>query len=608
MPAKPTGKVKVYRISQRQKNGDIYVLERRSIYSPEKKCNLSLGTHLIGVIRKGETEITPTRPKRPSKTKNSQDNVSKDHLAKSAEFNKNHQEKNEKCKNEVQSEDSEAQNFLVLAKRNRIGMMKIVDHIGKISGIDDAIYKSTDIGCAQKIISIARYFLCTNGQSISRIENWQYKHPLPYEFGLSENICHDLFHRIGLEESISQNFFIQRSNSIKDKKSIAYDSTTLSTYSKNIIDARYGYNTERNGLKTVKLLTLYSIDNKVPLAFYKQPGNIPDVISIKNALKQLEVIDVENVEIVTDNGYYSASNICEILLSGFNFITLIKNNLKWVRNEIDKNRDKLNSIDAICPFDTAITGTTVKVIHNFYKKEKVEGEENSKKAEVYLHIYYNERKKMDDKDQFYNELCELKKYLEEETVSIDNLEKDDLKKIVKFLDIKEDDKKVVVKYKQEECKKEFMYHGFFVLISNSEGSTFKCLEKYRKREMIESSFKYFKNNVGDKKTHVWSSDTLQGRFFVQFVALCYYEFILNKIDEIKNKLYIKEEGEDDSILKTKLKLKSWLENKSIIDILEWFDTIECVDISSPLKKKRWNTELLKTDKMLLQKLGVELEN
>ena len=71
---------------------------------------------------------------------------------------------------------------------------------------------------------------------------------------------------------------------------------------------------------------------------------------------------------------------------------------------------------------------------------------------------------------------------------------------------------------------------------------------------------------------------------------------------------IKEEGEDDSILKTKLKLKSWLENKSIIDILEWFDTIECVDISSPLKKKRWNTELLKTDKMLLQKLGVELEN
>ena len=101
---------------------------------------------------------------------------------------------------------------------------------------------------------------------------------------------------------------------------------------------------------------------------------------------------------------------------------------------------------------------------------------------------------------------------------------------------------------------------------------------------------------------------MQGRFFVQFVALCYYEFILNKIDEIKNKLYIKEEGEDDSILKTKLKLKSWLENKSVIDILEWFDTIECVDISSPLKKKRWNTELLKTDKMLLQKLGVELEN
>ncbi len=44
------------------------------------------------------------------------------------------------------------------------------------------------------------------------------------------------------------------------------------------------------------------------MAFAKQPGNIPDVISIKNTLKQLKCLNLEKPLIVTDNGYYSQKN------------------------------------------------------------------------------------------------------------------------------------------------------------------------------------------------------------------------------------------------------------------------------------------------------------
>jgi hypothetical protein len=36
-------------------------------------------------------------------------------------------------------------------------MMELIGHIGTASGIDDGIYGYTDLGTAQKILSIARY-------------------------------------------------------------------------------------------------------------------------------------------------------------------------------------------------------------------------------------------------------------------------------------------------------------------------------------------------------------------------------------------------------------------------------------------------------------------
>lgn len=70
MPAKPSGKIKTSIIRQTQKNGDIYILERQTIYDPEKKYNKVLSTKLISKIPKGSEIPVPTRPKR-TKSSNS---------------------------------------------------------------------------------------------------------------------------------------------------------------------------------------------------------------------------------------------------------------------------------------------------------------------------------------------------------------------------------------------------------------------------------------------------------------------------------------------------------------------------------------------------------
>lgn len=56
----------------------------------------------------------------------------------------------------------------------------------------------------------------------------------------------------------------------------------------------------------------------------------------------------------------------------------------------------------------------------------------------------------------------------------------------------------------------------------------------------------------------------------------------------------------------KQKLLTWLNSMSLQDILSWFDAIEMTEVSSQIKAKRWNTEVLERDRMFLQMLGVEI--
>ena len=94
MPAKPSGEIKTKTVHQPQKNGDIYVLERQTIYDPEKKYNKVLRTRLIAKIPKGSEKPVPTRPKRSKGTR------------------------------------SGSKPEIVSAKRLHVGMMDIIDHIG----------------------------------------------------------------------------------------------------------------------------------------------------------------------------------------------------------------------------------------------------------------------------------------------------------------------------------------------------------------------------------------------------------------------------------------------------------------------------------------------
>lgn len=402
-------------------------------------------------------------------------------------------------------------------------------------------------------------------------------HPLPYEDGISEDVYHNLFVRVGLDESLQQSFFKKRCESLSAKDAFAYDSSTISVYSENQNDARFGFNKAHDGLKTIKLLTLYSIDSRQPIAFTKQPGNLPDVISVTNAINQLRALGVNTTEIVTDNGYYSEQNLSELLQAGFDFITPAKTSLKFRKYSSHKNGAE-------------------------------KGSEEAFKRRIYLHIYFNKSRQTDDKTALDDDLYELKTLLESGT-AIDDLSPAAKEKANKYFTVKRWGGKITATANNKAIKDANKYLGYFALVSNKEKDPFECLRKYRKRETIESFFEAEKQHADGTRARVWYTDTLRGRMFVQFISLCYYEYFSEEIRKLKVVLdsEINSGGLKSEALKTTKKLKTWVNNTPLYLQLQWFDTVEQVELSTKLRNRRWNTEVTSCDALYLEKIGLYRE-
>lgn len=577
MPDKVLGAKKTYQIKQKRSNGSTYVYDRTVVYNPESKQNEVLESRIVGKIVPGSDEIVPTRPKKNGK------------------------------------QDKRDDALDVAASRKHVGMMNILEHAGKASGIDDLLYRITDTGSAEKIISLARYLVAENGQTLPGIVSFQFRHPLPYQDGLSEDIYHTLFDEIGSNESMIQRFFLGRALSLGDEPILAYDSTNIATYSDNQVEAVHLAHSKSNhkGLPELKLLVLYTLDDRQPIAYTKRAGNVPDVVTIQAALNELEILGCSKARIVSDNGYYSQENIADMYVAGFKFLTRVKDSLGWVRKLIDENRSALETMSSICPDDPRVHGVTVVSTQSFQrrrryassKKALAKGDLEPVRRRIYTHILFDETKKVEEDVILDKQLAEIRQCLENGTVLSGNAQR----MASKFFSVSETASGREISFNEKAYQTERAYHGFLILISNDKMEASQALSIYRQRNTIELFFEILKQRIDGDRPRVWDSDRLRGRLFVQFVALCYYEYLAMQLRVIKADLG-QPNGEPAHDTKENLnnerKLLHWLERQSLHDVLKWFDTVESVEISTSLRRKRWTSEILSRDKLLLNKLGV----
>ncbi len=290
--------------------------------------------------------------------------------------------------------------------RRHVGMLDIVSHVADKSGITAEINKAVgrDRGIARKIQTLTWYAFATDGETWPGIRAWTTKYAglLPYrDSSISQDMYHDLFVYLGYNESIKQSVFKHRAETMGDGELLALDSTTIYTESESLNVGRKAPHKDKLIKNVYKIVEIYSITSRQPIAYARIPGNISDGITVENALKQLDILDCPKVEIVADSGYSDEGNMVMMIKNSYPFIMHIPTDTKWTQPLIDEYRDKLMNGGEIIHCDPRLSGVTVMQIHDFaYERQRASKKSGLEKGDteilsrwVYVHIYFSSLKK-----------------------------------------------------------------------------------------------------------------------------------------------------------------------------------------------------------------------
>ena len=463
--------------------GVTYAYESTSFWDKEKKQSRSK-RRLIGIVDPNTGEIKPTTKKKrkPSNT-----------------------------------ETLPTETPWLHAKRTFYGATYLLDCIGKETGvIDDLMTCFPDT--YKQILSVAYYLILEDKNPLCRFPKWSRLHMHPHGQSISSQQSSELFS--GIAESQRMHFFRQQRKRRQEKEYWAYDTTSISNYSESLRQVRYGKNKDGDRLAQINLALLYGEESRLPFYYKKLAGNISDVTTVKQLLKDMEFLGYGKTKMVMDRGFYSENNINALLAERLKFLMGAKLSLKFVGMELDKVRDTIRSWQNFLP-DAETYGLTVPIQWKYKRKRPYKQDELREERRMYLHIYFDTIKALDDERKFSKLIYRLNSEL-----TTGNRKKEHEPLYEKYFDIKTTPvrgQKVMAKESVlANARKNF---GFFALIGNEAMDANRALQIYRNKDVIEKAFDNIKDRLDMKRLNVSSDLSLDGKLFVEFIALIFIAYI-----------------------------------------------------------------------------------
>jgi len=410
------------------------------------------------------------------------------------------------------------------ADRRFFGAGYLLDHVGRATGVE------RDIGLSfpdlrEQIVALV-YFLVQEGENaVYRFPRWAFSHWHPLKYAMGSQSISRLFGAVTEEGKLD--FFRRQAERRLEKEYLAYDTTSISSYSELLKQVKHGRNKDGERLPQINLAMLFGETSGLPVYFRKLPGNISDVTTLRKLIIDANFLELAKVKFVWDMGFFSARNVNELYHEHIKFVgglrpdtSLARESVARVRDDIVRHTHYLEEEDVYCLSDT---------IKWDYLWRLPSGREERGKRRMYVHVYYNEQRAAAERADFNRELSQLKGALESGQATDTQLRRAKL-----FLTVKKTPVRGTrIEYLEETIREHTRDFGFFVLIANELKNGGEALQCYRNKDMVEKTFNNLKNRLDIKRTMVSSAENLEGKLFLEFVALIYIAYIHKVMKEQK---------------------------------------------------------------------------
>jgi len=396
---------------------------------------------------------------------------------------------------------------------------KLSDELGLTSDLK-ACFPDT----YKKLLSIAFYLVLEDNNPLYRFEKWNLTHKHPYGENITSPRSSDLFSSIK-DEQVNKFFRLQGKRRVEDEY-WAYDSTSISSYSETLSQVQYGKNKEDDKLPQINLLLVFGEKSGLPFYYRKLAGNIPDSKTVKHLLEDLDILGFGKTKFVMDRGFYSEDNINGLYKEHIKFLVGTKLSLKFIKKHLDPIYD---DIRMFVNYDKGINtyGYTVTAEWDYTQTRSYKDDVFKSKRRMYIHYYYSIDKGADDEQAFDQKIASLYKELVD-----GNLVESHKKAYEQFFEIKTTPKRGrQVSYKEDAIKEARRYLGYFVLVSNEKMDAFTALHLYRMKDVVEKAFGNLKERLNLRRLLVSSERGLDGKIFVEFIALILISYLDHKMKE-----------------------------------------------------------------------------
>jgi transposase len=413
----------------------------------------------------------------------------------------------------------------IFMKSITAGPFYVLERISKLLGLKHALkmFFPTNYDLIESIA----YYIAETGDPLYRIEGWSETHLHPFGSFIGAPRVTELLQEI--KEDQIESFIGYWLKKASEDEFLFFDITSISSYAKSNEYIRYGYNRDGEKLEQINLAILLGQESRLPWYFRTLPGNINDVSTLQTTMRHIDLMGFKNISYVLDKGFYSQTNINNLLKFHSHFLLSIPKNRIWVEKILDNYIDVITQPDNYHEISDNDYFYAIKHIFTWEKTSR----------RVYLYIIYDNNKKGEDYTLFIKNLYILKKQI------LDNkIDQHLYNNFSKYLIIKNTPKRgLKVIFNNDIIKTyENRYCGFNCYLSSLNKMPIDIIKLYRDKDKVEKGFDDMKNLLDCKRLRVHKVESMNPRIFIQFISLilsCYIRKV-KKLDKNLTNLSIRE--------------------------------------------------------------------